>query len=84
MEGPAALPGENATEAARYCGALLYHGITKQSQSPGAGKGDPPPTVTLRTIDSPPATYPGKRRFGAEEPEAVPVRVHPGEQRAQR
>ena len=44
----------------------------------------PPAAVTLRTIDLPPETYPGKQRFGAAEPEAVPVRVHPGEQRAQR
>ena len=44
----------------------------------------PPAAATLRTIDSPPETRPGRRKSGAAEGEAIPVRVHPGEQRVQR
>jgi hypothetical protein len=44
----------------------------------------PPAAVTLQTVDSPPETCPGRPKAGVVEGEAIPVRVHLGEQRAQR
>ena len=44
----------------------------------------PPAAVTVRTIDSPPESYRCRSSSRAPDPEAVPVRVHLSEQRAQR
>ncbi len=43
-----------------------------------------PAAVTWRTVESLPRTWPGRDRSRVAEPRAVPLRVHLGEQRAQR